>query len=95
MIKSELVKRVVAQNPRLRKHDIQRIVNALLGEIVAALTHGDRVELRGFGIFSVRHYPAHTACNPKTRVPLAIEERSKPFFKPSREVRRRLNRSEA
>jgi len=57
MIKSELVQRIAAQNPHLYQRDVKNIVNAILGEIIAALARGDRVELRGFGAFSVKNRP--------------------------------------
>src|SRR5205807_1189120 len=60
MIKSELVQRISTQNPHLYQRDVENIVNAILGEIVNALARGDRVELRGFGAFSVKHRPALT-----------------------------------
>src|SRR5437762_12922942 len=66
MIKSELVQRIATQNPHLYQRDVENIVNAILGEIVAALAHGDRVELRGFGTFSVKNRPARTGRNPRT-----------------------------
>src|SRR5438067_8430836 len=66
MIKSELVQRIAGQNPHLYQRDIENIVNAVLGEITAALARGDRVELRGFGAFSVKHRPARTGRNPRT-----------------------------
>ena len=57
MIKSELVQRIAEHNPHLYQRDVENIVNAILDEIVAALARGDRVELRGFGAFSVKHRP--------------------------------------
>ena len=57
MIKSELVQRISSQNPHLYQRDVENIVNAILGEIVAAMARGDRVELRGFGAFSVKNRP--------------------------------------
>src|SRR5215471_15262512 len=60
MIKSELVQRIAAQNPHLYQRDVENIVNAILGEITSAMAKGDRVELRGFGAFSVKHRPART-----------------------------------
>ena len=57
MIKSELVQRIAEHNPHLYQRDVENIVNAILDEIVAALVRGDRVELRGFGAFSVKHLP--------------------------------------
>jgi len=72
MIKSELVQRIAGQNPHLYQRDIENIVNAVLGEITAALARGDRVELRGFGAFSVKHRPARTGRNPRTGEPVQI-----------------------
>ena len=66
MIKSELVQRISAQNPHLYQRDVENIVNAILGEIIAAMARGDRVELRGFGAFSVKQRPARTGRNPRT-----------------------------
>ena len=60
MIKSELVQQIASQNPHLYQRDVENIVNAILGEITAAMARGDRVELRGFGAFSVKHRPART-----------------------------------
>ena len=73
MIKSELVQRIAGQNPHLYQRDIENIVNAVLGEITAALARGDRVELRGFGAFSVKHRPARTGRNPRTGETLSIK----------------------
>ena len=64
MIKSELVQRIASQNPHLYQRDVENIVNAILGEITSAMAKGDRVELRGFGAFSVKHRPARTGRNP-------------------------------
>lgn len=66
MIKSELVQRIAESNPHLYQRDVENIVNAILDEIVAALARGDRVELRGFGAFSVKARPARTGRNPRT-----------------------------
>jgi integration host factor subunit beta len=66
MIKSELVQRIASQNPHLYQRDVENIVNAILGEIVAAMARGDRVELRGFGAFSVKNRPARMGRNPRT-----------------------------
>jgi len=93
MIKSELVQRISTQNPHLYQRDVENIVNAILGEIVAALARGDRVELRGFGAFSVKHRPARTGRNPRTGAHVAVEQKSVPFFKTGKEMRERLNRT--
>ena len=92
MIKSELVQRVAAQNPHLYQRDVENIVNAVFGEIVDALARGDRVELRGFGAFSVKNRPARTGRNPRTGESVEVEEKWVPFFKTGKELRDRLNR---
>ena len=95
MIKSELVQRIATRNPRLYQRDLENVVNAILDEVVAALARGDRVELRGFGAFSVRHRFARTARNPRTGEHVSVEQKSFPFFKPGKEMRVRLNRENA
>jgi len=92
MIKSELVQRVAAQNPHLYQRDVENIVGAILNEIIAALARGDRVELRGFGAFSVKNRPARTGRNPRTGAHVAVNEKHVPFFKTGKEMRERLNR---
>src|SRR3990170_465453 len=80
MIKSELVQRISAQNPHLYQRDVENIVNAILGEIVAAMARGDRVELRGFGAFSVKHRPARTGRNPRTGAHVSVGKKSVSFY---------------
>ena len=94
MIKSELVQHISASSPHLYPRDVERIVNAILGEIVAALAHGDRVELRGFGVFSVRDRPARIGCNPRSGAAVSVARRRMPLFKTSKEMRDRLNSGE-
>jgi integration host factor subunit beta len=95
MIKSELVQRIAEHNPHLYQRDVENIVNAILDEIVAALARGDRVELRGFGAFSVKHRPARAGRNPRTGAHVPVDQKSVPFFKTGKEMRERLNRDEA
>jgi integration host factor subunit beta len=90
MIKSELVRRIAEHNPHLHQRDVENIVNAILDEIVAALARGDRVELRGFGAFSVKHRPARAGPNPQTGAPLPVAPKNIPFFKTGKEMRERL-----
>jgi integration host factor subunit beta len=92
MIKSELVQRISLQNPHLYQRDVENIVNAILDEIIAAMARGDRVELRGFGAFSVKNRPARTGRNPRTGAHVAVDKKSVPFFKTGKEMRERLNR---
>lgn len=91
MIKSELVARIAAQNPHLYQRDIENIVNTILGTIVDAMKTGDRVELRGFGAFSVKSRPARTGRNPRTGEKVPVSEKFVPFFKTGKEMRERLN----
>ena len=92
MIKSELIKRIASQNPNLFDRDIEKIVNAILEEMVKALRRGDRVELRGFGTFSVKLREAHQGRNPRTGAVVAIGKKGVPFFKTGKDMRTRLNR---
>ncbi|MBL0404245.1 integration host factor subunit beta [Microvirga aerilata] len=91
MIKSELVQKLAEQNPHLYSRDIEKVVNAILGTIGDALAQEDRVELRGFGTFTVKKRGARTGRNPKTGDPVAVVEKSVPAFKTGKEMRRRLN----
>lgn len=91
MIKSELVARVAEANPKLYQRDVERIVSTIFEEIAAALARGDRVELRGFGAFSVKNRPARTGRNPRTGARVEVEEKYVPFFKTGKELRERLN----
>lgn len=92
MIKSELVQKLAEDNPHLFTRDIERIVATVFDEISGALASGDRVELRGFGAFSVKHREARIGRNPRTGEAVAIEEKWTPFFKAGKEMRERLNK---
>ena len=78
MIKSELVRRISKQHPHLYEHQVQKIVDAVLGEIAAALVRGDRVELRGFGTFSTHQHAPRAARNPRTGTAVALRARRLP-----------------
>jgi integration host factor subunit beta len=92
MIKSELISRVAEQNPNLFAKDVDKAVNTILEEIVTALVGRDRVELRGFGTFTVRTWgPRPLGRNPKTGAPLSIPETRHLSFKTGREMHERLN----
>ena len=93
MIKSELIQKVAAANPHLFHRDVERIINIVLDEITGALARGDRVELRGFGAFSVKRRDARVGRNPRTGAHVDVEEKSVPFFKTGKEMRERLNRT--
>jgi integration host factor subunit beta len=91
MIKSELILRLAEANPHLFQRDVERIVTTVFEEISAALARGDRVELRGFGAFSVKQRPARTGRNPRTGATVQVTEKRVPFFKTGKELRERLN----
>lgn len=91
MIKSELITKLALANPHLLQRDIERIVNTIFDEITGALSRGDRVELRGFGAFSVKTRPARTGRNPRTGGTVKVDEKRVPFFKTGKELRERLN----
>ena len=91
MIKSELVTRIAGSNPHLYKRDVENIVNAILDTIGDALARGDRVELRGFGAFSVKTREARAGRNPRTGEAVAVCEKVIPVFKTGKEMRKRLN----
>ena len=91
MIKSELIQKIAGANPHLFQRDIERIVNIMFDEIVSALTRGDRVELRGFGAFTVKHRLPRTGRNPRTGASVSVTEKFVPFFKTGKELRERLN----
>jgi integration host factor subunit beta len=91
VIKSELVQRVADRNPQLYLRDVELIVNTILDEVTNALARGDRVELRGFGAFSVKHRDARVGRNPRTGEKVEVDEKAVPFFKTGKEMRERLN----
>lgn len=91
MIKSELIQTIAQQNPHLRTEEVETVVNTVFEEITTALSEGRRVELRGFGTFSVKNRPAHSGRNPKTGEPVYIEPKSIPYFRMGKELKKRLN----
>lgn len=93
MIKSELIDKLAEANPHLYHRDVERVVNTILEGITEALARGDRVELRGFGAFSVRRRPARVGRNPRTGESVAVKEKHVPFFKTGKELRERVDAS--
>ena len=91
MIKSELILRLAAANPHLYQRDVERIVSTIFQEVADALARGDRVEIRGFGAFSVKSRPARTGRNPRTGEAVEVAEKFVPFFKTGKELREKLN----
>lgn len=91
MTKSELVQKLTETNPHLYQRDVDIIVTAIFDEISAALARGDRVELRGFGAFSVKRRDARLGRNPRTGDSVKVAEKHVPFFKTGKQLRDRLN----
>jgi integration host factor subunit beta len=94
MIKSDLVWRVRQQNLHLYLRDVEKIVDAIFDEIAASLVRGERIELRGFGAFSVKLREARTGRNPRTGALVQVPKKAAPHFKTGLEMRERLNRHE-
>jgi len=91
MTKSELIQRIAELNPHLYHRDVERIVSTILDEISEALAEGNRVELRGFGAFSVKRRDARVGRNPRTGEAVQVEQKHIPFFKTGKQLRERLN----
>lgn len=91
MIKSQLIQKLADENPHLYQRDVERIVSSVFDEITDALVRGDRVELRGFGAFSVKHREARVGRNPRTGESVDVPEKRVPFFKTGKDLRDRMN----
>ncbi len=91
MTKSELIARLAEANPHLYQRDVERIVTTIFDEITESLAHGDRVELRGFGAFSVKERGARTGRNPRTGETVEVDAKYIPYFKTGKQLRQKLN----
>jgi integration host factor subunit beta len=91
MIRSELIQKIADDNPHLTQRHVERIVNTVFEEIIDALAKGDRVELRGFGAFSVKSRDARVGRNPRTGEAVQVDDKKVPFFKTGKALRERLN----
>ena len=91
MIRSELIQTIADDNPHLFQRDVERIVNAIFEEITNAMARGERVELRGFGAFSVKQMDARVGRNPRTGEAVDVDAKRVPFFKTGKLLRDRLN----
>lgn len=91
MTKSDLIKSLAEENPHLYLRDIERIVATVFDEITEALARGDRVELRGFGAFSIRQRESRVGRNPRSGDEVHVPEKLVPYFKTGKELRERLN----
>ena len=90
MIRSELIQKIADENPHLFHSDAERIVHTVFQKIIDAVARGDRVELRGFGTFSVKHREARIGRNPQTGVAVDVEEKYVPYFRAGKLLRNRL-----
>jgi integration host factor subunit beta len=91
MIRSELIQKIADENPHLFQRDVERIVNTIFEEVIEAMARCDRVELRGFGAFSVKQRDARVGRNPRTGESVDVDEKHVPFFKTGKLLRDRLN----
>ena len=91
MTKSELIARLAERNPHLYQRDVERIVTTIFEEITLALSEGHRVELRGFGAFSVKRRDARVGRNPRTGEAVQVTEKVVPYFKTGKQLRDLLN----
>jgi integration host factor subunit beta len=91
LIKSQLIQKITDKNPHLYIKDVERIVNTIFSEITKSLAEGRRVELRGFGAFSVQHRKERIGRNPRTGDSVKVNEKFIPRFKTGKELRNRLN----
>ena len=91
MTKSELIQRLAERNPHLYHRDVELIVSSIFDEIGVALTRGDRVELRGFGAFSVKEREGRVGRNPRTGEAVEVEDKYVPFFKAGKALREFIN----
>ena len=91
MTKSELITYLAEENPHLYQRDVERIVTTVFDEITLALSKGDRVELRGFGAFSVKHRDPRVGRNPRTGEAVQVGAKRVPYFKTGKQLREKLN----
>ncbi|MDG6095713.1 integration host factor subunit beta [Acetobacter sp. AN02] len=91
MTRSELVAKIAAANPHLQLREAELIVQTILDEISQALGRGDRVELRGFGAFTVKQRAARSGRNPRTGEAVEVADKAAPFFRAGKELRERVN----
>jgi integration host factor subunit beta len=93
MTKSELISQLAAKQPQLDYKDVELAVKELLAQMSASLASGDRIEVRGFGSFSLHYRPPRVGRNPKTGASVAVSDKYVPHFKPGKELRERVNGS--
>ena len=91
MTKSELIQMIATHNPHLYLRDVERIVNCVFNEISDALAKGKRIELRGFGAFSVTTRSSRIGRNPRTGETVEVPEKKAPHFRTGKALHARLN----
>jgi len=89
--KPELIERLISKSPDLSAADVTLVVNNIFEQMTAALERGERIEVRGFGGFSIRQMKARRGRNPKTGETVQVEQRASIHFKPGLEMRNRVN----
>ena len=92
MTKSELIARLAEKNPTLYYRDLELLVNTIFDTITDALVNENRVELRGFGAFSIRNRNARKGRNPRTGEKVSVEAKKLPFFKMGKGLKEKLNK---
>ena len=93
MTKSQLIEKLMEFDAELNKRESELVVNTIFSSISEALVNGDRVEIRGFGSFSIRNRDARQARNPKSGELISIPCKKTPFFKTGKELRERVDAS--
>ncbi len=93
MLRSELIDKLHDDNPHLTRRDMERVVAVVLESVTQTLERGARVELRGFGAFSVRHRKARAGRNPRTGTDVFVPEKHVPFFRTGKELREKIDAS--
>ena len=91
MTKSELIEIIAAKQTQLSVKDVELAVKTLIEQMSETLAAGDRIEIRGFGSFTLHSRPARIGRNPKTGGAVAVPARHVPHFKPGKELRNRVN----
>ena len=95
MTKSELIERITNNQSQLSAKDVELAVKALLEQMVRALSEGDRIEIRGFGSFSLHYRAARIGRNPKTGQAVGLSGKYVPHFKPGKQLRNRVNEGQS
>ncbi len=91
MTRSQLIQRLAAQNPDLTDRELERLVSAIFETIAAGLARGDRIEIRGFGSFTVKEYAPRVGRNPRTGETVHVPAKRRLYFRSGKELRSRLN----